>query len=378
LSFFDEADDEPRTESRPISRSGSRGSPRRRPRDRDGGGRRPPSGQQQSIQVRRAIAAGALVVLILLIAIGVNSCEANQTTSDLKDYANGVNALIAKSQQTSSRLFSILSHAGSAGAQTAFSDITDTLPAVKSELSTAQTQNVPSQTATANSKLVLVMRMRVDAVQAIASDIEPALSGSASDRDAITGIAGAMSYLYASDVLYKGYVGPEIAGALHGDSISAGGLINGAQFVPSLQWLSPSFIAGQLQVSSAGLGGTSTKIAPGSHGHELNSVAVAGTTLQTGSTNTLPATPAPTFTLNFTNSGQNIETNVVCEVTVVGTGVSGKATVAQTTPGETTTCQVTLASSPPAGTYNVKATIKPVPGEKVISNNTQTFPVTFN
>jgi hypothetical protein len=58
--------------------------------------------------------------------------------------------------------------------------------------------------------------------------------------------------------------------------------------------------------------------------------------------------------------------------------VSGKATVAQTTPGETTTCQVTLASSPPAGTYNVKATIKPVPGEKVISNNTQTFPVTFN
>jgi hypothetical protein len=120
-----------------------------------------------------------------------------------------------------------------------------------------------------------------------------------------------------------------------------------------------------------------TKIAPGLHGHKLNSVSVDGTTLQTGSTNTIPARPAPTFTLNFTNSGTNTETNVTCEVSVTGTGVTGQAVVAQTTAGETTTCNVTLKSAPPTGTYTVKATIEKVPGEKNLANNSLSFPVTF-
>lgn len=104
---------------------------------------------------------------------------------------------------------------------------------------------------------------------------------------------------------------------------------------------------------------------------------MGGTTLQTGSSNTIPATPAPTFTLNFSNTGQNSETNVVCKVSVSGSSVNGQTVVPKTSPGQSYTCKVTLSSSPTPGSATVKATVQPVPGEKNTANNTLTFPVTF-
>ena len=106
-------------------------------------------------------------------------------------------------------------------------------------------------------------------------------------------------------------------------------------------------------------------------------MSVGGTTLQTGSTNTLPANQAPTVTLNFTNGGTNNEKNVVCKVSISGTSASGQTTVPQTTAGQSSSCQVTLSSAPPAGNYTLSAEIVPVPGEKKTDNNTLTFPVTF-
>jgi hypothetical protein len=171
---------------------------------------------------------------------------------------------------------------------------------------------------------------------------------------------------------------PQIIGALRAAGITVGGLggqqVNGSQFLPSIQWLSPSYIASQLHVT---LPSTSKPIAPGLHGHSLSSVSVGGTTLQTGSTNSIPASPPPIFTLNFTNGGQNTETNVTCRVTIAGSKVSGQTVVPQTTAGQSTSCQVTLNTTPPRGSETVTATIVPVPGEKNKTNNTLTFPVSF-
>src|SRR5205807_451778 len=96
-----------------------------------------------------------------------------------------------------------------------------------------------------------------------------------------------------------------------------------------------------------------------------------------GSANTMPASPPPTFTLNFTNTGKNNQTNVTCKVTVSGSSISGQTVVPQTTAGQSTSCKVTLSSSPSPGSATVKATVQPVPGEKNASNNTMSFPVTF-
>ena len=81
--------------------------------------------------------------------------------------------------------------------------------------------------------------------------------------------------------------------------------------------------------------------------------------------------------LNFANSGQNAETDVICKVTVGGTNVAGQTTVPRTSSGQSYSCHVTLSSSPAAGSYTVKATVAPVPGEKNVSNNAQTYSVSF-
>ena len=131
-----------------------------------------------------------------------------------------------------------------------------------------------------------------------------------------------MARFYASDVVYKDYADPRDRRraarrrdrdrrARTGETIEAG------QFLPDLQWLTPASSPRKLGAQCATP--SAARPAPGLHGHSLDSVSVGGTTLQTGSTNTIPASPPPTFTLHFTNGGQNNETNVVCKVTVSGT-----------------------------------------------------------
>jgi hypothetical protein len=372
LSFFDDAD-----EPQPATRAMPQTAPRRR--RSSGPGRRPPS-DQQSIQVRRAIAVVALLIVVLLIALGVHSCQVSARTSALKDYSNNVSSLITESNQTGSQLFQNLSSPGGSGnAQSLNNNINQTRVNADTQLRRAEALNVPDEVKGAQQNLLLTLRMRRDGIAGIAQEIQPAL-GTSTSRDAINSIAAQTATFYASDVVYKRYTTPAIASALHAAGISVGGpngpSIVGGQFVPSLQWLSPSFIATELHASLPG-STTTGKVAPGLHGHSLDSVSVAGTTLQTGSPNTIPATPAPTFTLNFTNGGTNNETNVVCRVAVSGTNDSGQTVVPMTTAGQHATCKVTLSSPPPAGTSTVKATIGAVPGEKNLSNNSLSFPVTF-
>jgi hypothetical protein len=366
VSFFDEVD-EPRTPPRTQPR-------RRRP---SGTGRRPP-GDQQSIQARRGVAAAALLIVVILIALGVHSCQVSAANSALKDYTNNVSSLIQESDATGKQLFDALSGGANSGTATSLQNtINKILASAQSELNRAQGLSAADQLKSAQSELVLAMRMRASGISTIASQIQPAL-GTSTSKDAINAIAGATAQFYASDVLYKDYVAPAIAAALHNAGIAVGAngeSISGGQFVVDVQWVNPTFIAAALHVSLPGT--RPGKVAPGLHGHKLDSVSVAGTTLQTGSTNSITASPAPTFTLNFTNGGTNNETNVVCEVSVSGTGVSGQKIVPETFAGQSATCQVALSSSPAAGTQTVVATIKPVPGEKNTSNNSLSFPVTF-
>jgi hypothetical protein len=378
LSFFDEVDEPPRTEPRSTSRSSSRSAPRRR-RPSGTGGRRPP-GDQQSIQVRRAVAIGGLLVVILLIALGVHGCEQSATDSALQDYTNQVSSVIAQSTTTGHDLFNVLSTAaGSSSTTTVNENVNQALAQAKSQLDTTKALSVPSQVAAANSKLVLAMQMRVDGITNISNEIQPAL-GTSNAAGAVRAIAGETATFYASDVLYKSYVVPEVYGALHAAGTKFSGL-NPGQFVPSVNWLLPTYIATALHVtlpSSSSSGSGASKTCPTSAcGHQLLSVSVAGITLQTGSTNAITAKPPPTFTLNFKNSGTSNESDVGCQVTVTGTSVSGKAVVPETTAGQNATCQVKLNAAPPTGTYSVVARIDKVAGEKILSNNVMTFPVTF-
>ena len=334
--------------------------------------------------VRRGIALTALVIVVVLIVLGVHSCEVSQRNSALKDYSNSVAALIVKSNNTGKTLFSDLSLAGgTTNATNLQTEINQTRQDAQSELGETKGLSVPDQMQDAQRDLVLALQMRTDGIAKIADDIQPALSKSSSG-DAVQGIAAEMARLYASDVVYTDYAAPAIAAALHGAGIPVetpstpnGQPIASGQFLQDVQWLTPSYVASKfnatLPASSAG-----GKAAPGVHGDAMRSVSANGTQLVVGGTNTLPASPPPTFSCTFTNDGQDPETNTVVRVVVAGTSASGQFIQPQTQPGQSYTVQVPLSSSPPAGTYTVTATVERVPGETSLTHNTQTFQVTFH
>jgi hypothetical protein len=365
LSFFDETDEPPVAQRTPPRR--------RRPTS---SGRRPPS-DQQAIQIRRLVAVVAIVVVLILIVLGVHSCQISARNSAMKDYSNNVSSLIQQSNQTGHQLFTQLSGGGGGNPTALQNQINETRVSADSQLSHAKGLDVPDEMHPAHINFLLTLQMRRDGIANIANEIQPAL-GTSTSKDAINQIASNMARFYASDVVYKGYTVTQIASALHAAGIAVGGAngvqLEGGQFLPDIQWLQPDFVASKIGSQAT----TSTgKPAPGLHGHSLDSVTISGTTLQSGSTNTVSATPPPKVTLNLTNGGQNTEHNVVCKVSISGTSVSGQTTIPQTTAGQSTSCDVQLPSSPPAGSYTLTATVSPVPGEKNTSNNTLTFPVTF-
>jgi hypothetical protein len=367
LSFFDEAD-EPSVAPRTAPR-------RRRP---TGSGRRPPT-DQQAILIRRAIAAGAILIVLILIVIGVHSCQVNAKISSLKNYGNHVATLAQESVATGSNLFKQLQSntAASGGAQALQQQIDETRLSADNQLKSAQNLDVPSEMNKAHQYLVFAFQKRRDGIANIADNIQPAL-GNTANRDAINRIATEMARFYASDVDYKDYAVPLMIGVLKANNIAVGGSngvpIESSQFLPDLGWLDPNTVAQRLGSSVSTPSGKPT---PGTHGHSLDSVAVGGTTLTDGGSATLPTSPPPTFTFNFTNSGQNTEHNVKLKVSVGGTNISATTVVPQTSAGQSATGNVKLPSSPPAGTYNVTATVEPVPGEKTTSNNSQTYSITF-
>lgn len=375
MSFFDDAD-EPSTETRTSSRR-STGRPRRRGGSGYDGGLRPPSAQQQ-IVMRRAIAIVVLIVVIVLIAVGVSSCQSSADKSALENYTQRVNSLIDRSQQTSGSLFGVLtSGAGSGDAQSVQHQISQTASSAQSILTAAQRQSVPSAVKAAQANLVQALQLRYDGITDIADNIEQALSTSVT-KQAIDAIAADMARFYASDVLYKQYAAADLAAALHRNGVAVGGAgetIDPAQFLKSIQWLSPSYIAGALGANLPGGGASSRSPGPGPHGHELNSVSYDGSTLST-SGNTV-SVKSPTFTLQFTNSGASEERDVRCRASVTGGSSSGSKVVPETFAGKPATCVVTLSPPPAAGTYTVVFTIEKVPGETALANNTLSFPVTF-
>jgi hypothetical protein len=381
VSFFD--DDEEAEPTR-VRTEGARA-----PRPARAGGVgprwRPPAGNRQAVRQRQIIAVVVVSVVIVLMGLLIHSCQVSDTTNSLKDYNNSVSQLIDRSDNTGSSLFSALKKPSSGLTQTVYV----LHQQAASQLSSAEGLSVPGQMSTAQQNFVTAMRLRADGLNVIAGNVQEATNGSSTGAatQAVDAITAAMARFFASDVLYKTYTVPELAAALHNDSIPVGGTngvtVNGGQFLPDLGWLSSTFVATTLgtTVGTASSGKVNAGDTPPASGvvvgHDLNSVSVGSTALSPTATNTLTASSSQTFVLSFTNGGKATEHNVQCTVSVVGASDSGATIVSETTPGETTSCSVTLKSKPPTGPYQVKAGITGVPGETNTANNYQTFTVDF-
>jgi hypothetical protein len=329
------------------------------------------------------IAVGAIVVVIILLVLLIHHVQVNSTKNSLKAYAANVNSLIADSDNTGADMFTRLQSGELNSNQigTLQSQLATDSENARTQLAHAQALSAPGQVADAQSNLVQTMQLRLDGISQIANNIQAANSAKTS-QDAIYAITVGTSLLYASDVLYKTFVTTGIAKALNGANLPIGGptgaQINAGQILPDLGWLQKTFV-------SLKIGATlPTKVAntagPGLHGHSLNYVTVGTTQLDDteGVTNTVPASPAPTFSLNVTNGGVSPEYQVECKVTIEGLSDVGTAKIAETMPGQVTDCNVPLPFPPTSGTYKVTASIAKVPGEANTENNSMTFVIDFN
>jgi hypothetical protein len=371
LSFFDEAD-EPRGPRRV-----------RRPPGRGGAGR--PPGDHQQVIVRRWIALGGGVLLLILIILGIKSCVSNQAKQSLKDYNQKVSAIIQESDSKVGRpLFAQLT--GASGRNQSPADaqqsVNDIRAEADKELGRASDISVPDEVKEAQRELLLALTLRRDGVSGIAQQLQPALAPSGGR--AVAAIAGEMRRFDASDVLYTQRVAPLIAQALRAKDITigAGGeTIATTRFLPDVGWLDSGFVGQQLG-ASAPTGGRPGKPAPGLHGHALASVSVGNLALQPGTvTNKIPTTPAPVFAVKITNGGQNDETNVQIKIRISGPGkpIDIVKTLAKSPKGQDTTVMIPLTQHPPTGQVaEIKVTVATVPGETKVDNNSQTYTALFS
>jgi hypothetical protein len=371
LSFFDEVDDPPTERARRP----------RSPRGRYSSGPPRPPRDQQAIQVRRVGAIALLIVVIVVIAVLVRGCEKSSTNSALENYTTSVNSLIKQSSTTVANVFGVLSSGiTQSGSPETVLQLNTYNREATATLEAAQRLGAPGQMQSAESYLVLTLQMRQNAIAQIDAAVPPATGGVAGLRvQAATDIAAAMAQFYASDVIYQDYVSHQIAGQLNHAGIKVNGAtgqpLDGSQVLTDLSWLTTSAVATKLGIPLP----VHHPFIPGLHGHSLNSVSVAGITLTPVPANnpTINASPAPTFTLNFTDSGNFNEYNVKCKVAVKNETDSEVTVVPETLAHQNSSCDVTLPHSPGTGIQQVTATIERVKGEKNFANNHLTYAITF-
>jgi hypothetical protein len=380
LSFFDEGD-EPTRVSRPARpRRPATGS---RTATRTGGPGGPHGPDPQTARVRQAVAIGVAILFFILFAVVINSCRNNARERSLKDYNRNVFAVISDSNDSVSKPFFALMDGGTAQGGSIQSKVNEFRIAADEDVKRAKGFDVPGEMERAQGALTLVLDLRAAALAKISDELPTAVSqnaGSASAAsEAINRIAGQMKAFLASDVIYSQRVIPYIKQALD-DSDIGGQEIATSDFLPNLGWLNPDSVASRL---NARVGGSNPNgpVAPGTHGHGLESVSIGGKVLEPSpAVNRIPAGAGLTFDVKFANQGENDEIDVRVLVAIKGSGkpIPLRKTLNQTKAGTPAEVSIPLTTAPPIGApVTISVQIVGVRGEKNLDNNKQSYTAIF-
>jgi hypothetical protein len=367
VSFFDEPEDPGprRTTSSSIRRSGGRGVDR------------------QTIRRRQMLAGGLGLVVVLLLFFGVKGCASIRKENHYKDYVREVAADMTQSQQESAGVFALLRKSQGQSAV----DLGSQINAFRAEASKlaerGRQRSTPDELSSANRYLVDTLQFRADGMGAIARLLPTAL-GDQGAGTAIKAMAAQMQTFLASDVIYTTRYLPRLY-----STIKSQGLANDVPvpevlrsptgFLPNIDWLQPAKVAQLLTGNGATTAAAAT---PGLHGTGLIGVTVqpAGTALSTAGATDVRAVKGLSFDVQVQNQGQNVEKGVTVKLTISGAGkpISVSQQIDTIAVGETQTASIPLPSLPPTGRpVSIKVAVAPVPGEKKVDNNSQTYQAVF-
>jgi hypothetical protein len=314
--------------------------------------------------LRRALALGGGLVLLILIVLGIKGCLDARANRELSDYARNVTQIVEESKQTSKDFFEKLEDPGTLS-------VTDYVEAVNADRSAVDTQatrvddlSAPGDMGRAQSNLELVYQLRSSAMDQIAEQMPTAL-GDAGAEKAMAGIAMQMQQLLASDVVYEKVVRPEVDGVLAKNGISDSDLPD-STFLADEKWLDQTTVSEALGGIS---GGTSTNVS-GIHGTELSGVTVNGTELVEGAPATISAEEGVEVEASVQNQGESTENGVTVAVTYEGNTVTGA--IDELPVGETGTAIIPLTPTP-SGEVTLEVEVEALPGEELTENNEAAF-----
>ena len=361
MSFFDDREDRP-------SRTGTRRPPPRGP-----------GTDRQTLLVRRAGAAVAGVLILILLFVLIRGCQENAREEAFRDYVRDVGALVQESDQASQQLFQLLTRPGRRTPLQLQSEVNGFQSDAAQLVDRARDTDHPGEVDGAHRYFVESLEFRRDGLGRIARDLRTAL-GDQGREEATARITVAMRSFLASDVIYDDRFTPKLARAIEEEKL--GDLeVPRSHFLPDLQWLRPTVVTERVEAIRGG-GGGAGPAAPGLHGTALVSVTAkpGGKVLNTQGATDIAVSPRLSFDVAFSNGGEHEERDVTVVVTISGAGKPLVREQRQPSikPGETKTVSIPLAAAPPAGRpVTIKVEVKPVPGEKKVDNNRQSFPAIF-
>jgi hypothetical protein len=372
LSFFDEDDEPRRTTPRPRRARPSGG----------GGGGGVATTDSQTLMIRRIVAVGLGLLVLILLIIAVKSCRDSAHENALRDYNQQISSIGSDSaKQVGAPFFQLLTEGGAP--QDLQTNISSYRVQAEQQYDQAAKLDVPDDMKGAQQSALMALEWRRDGLEKIASQITTALGDQGETADAaIKSIAGQMEVFLASDVAWQTRVVPFIKSALDKGGV-AGQRIGSSQFLPDLSWLQPQTIATVLdQQLSGGSGGSGQPTGPGLHGTGIDSTTYGDTTLQPGTTNRLTFQPNQPFVIKFTNQGENDEFDIKVTVRIsseTGSPITLSKTVPKLVPQESATVELPLDRTPPLDTaVTIRSTVAKVPGETKIDNNKSEYPALFS
>jgi hypothetical protein len=319
--------------------------------------------------LRRGLALGGALVVLVLIVLGVKGCLDARAQRALTDYSRNVEQIVKSTEQTAKGFFGRLENPENLSVTEFVTQVKADASAMDSYSTRVDGLSAPGGLNHAQSALELSYELRASSMDEIAAKLSTAL-GDAGAAKATGAIARQMQKMLAADTIYESVVRPEIDHQLELEGVT-GSNVPKSTFLPDLKWLDEAEVAAALGEVSGATGAAT----PGLHGIELTGVSINEAELTTEGANSVAAEKGAEVEVTVENQGESTENGVSVAVSVDG-GHTLEGQIQQIAVGEQSSTTIPLTPTP-SGEVSLEVKAGPVPGEHVTENNEATYTVVF-
>lgn len=328
---------------------------------------------------RLVLALVALFILVFVLALVIRSCQQNARESTYRTYFTQVQQVLTDSTNKVGKPIAALLADPTKFGRTQLESTLGALVATQTEIST-RTQRIkpPGKLKALHQILVQGQQVRLSGVQQVRTGLLAALKGK-NLRTIARNLAALSGYFTGPDVYYKELYRSQAQKIVTDDGVN-NVAVPAAGFFAGSNAFSPSALRTALSSVSS-----STNLT-GTHGVGLAGVAIKSNgktvTLSSSGSNNFRASVDILVVVTVQNQGSAGATNVPVKITWTGPGNSTPqvhtATIAAIAAHAKQTVNVTGLNIPSTAitkSSHLKVEAGPVPGEKVLSNNTATYTI---